>query len=89
MRLSEKKEEETFQELPLCQIREMYERLPGGEKFLADLVASRNLGSRKSACAKPACSPTATGQKGKTHPQSDDENWKIYKVFKSVNLTSR
>ena len=49
MRLSEKKEEETFQELPLCQIRGMYQHLPCGEKFLADLLASRNLGSRKSA----------------------------------------
>ena len=28
------------------------------------------------------------GQVGKKHPQSDDDNWKIYKIFKSVDLTS-
>ena len=43
LRLSEKAEKEVYQELPLCQIREMYEKLPGGEKFIQELQSSSNL----------------------------------------------
>ena len=91
MRLSEQKNEEMFQELPLCQIKEMYEHLPGGKEFLAELQASPNLRSKKSACAIRFAhqKPSLQGQKGKKHPQTDNDNWKIYKIFKSVNLTSR
>ena len=43
LRLSENRNEEVFEELPLCEIKQKYEHLPGGAKFIADLQASRNL----------------------------------------------
>ncbi|CAE7469776.1 unnamed protein product, partial [Symbiodinium sp. CCMP2456] len=37
--LSENKEKETFEELPLALIKEKYEHLPGGPKLIADILA--------------------------------------------------
>ncbi|CAE7242808.1 NaCP60E, partial [Symbiodinium pilosum] len=61
--LSEQKTKEKFVELPLCLIKERYEKLPGGKELIADILKS---------------------QKGRKHPQSDDEQMKIYKVFDSI-----
>eukprot|EP00439_Symbiodinium_sp_Y106_P081399 s489_g20.t1 len=63
--LSESKNTELFQELPLCEIRQKYGHLPGGEQFIKDIL---------------------TNQKGKDHPQTSDSEWRLYKVFKSVDL---
>ncbi|CAE7329314.1 NaCP60E, partial [Symbiodinium microadriaticum] len=65
--LSESTTKEKFTELPLCIIREKYERAPGGKKFIEDILKS---------------------QVGRKHPQSDDENMMIYKVFDSVASSS-
>ena len=43
MRLSENRNEEVFEELPLREIKQKYEHLPGGPKFVADLQSSRSL----------------------------------------------
>ena len=40
MRLSEDKSKEKFTEMPLCLIRQKYEGLPGGKKFVEDIIAS-------------------------------------------------
>ncbi|CAE7655357.1 nipblb [Symbiodinium sp. CCMP2592] len=63
--LSESKNTEKFQELPLCEIRIKHGHLPGGEQFIKDLLAN---------------------QKGKEHPQTSDPEWRLYKVFVSVDL---
>ncbi|CAE7456218.1 NaCP60E, partial [Symbiodinium microadriaticum] len=65
--LSESKEKEQFEELPLCIIKDKYKNVEGGDKFLQELVRS---------------------QAGKKHPQFDDDNWKLYKVFKSISTSS-
>ncbi|CAE7806237.1 NaCP60E [Symbiodinium sp. CCMP2456] len=65
--LTENKEKEQFEELPLCVIKEKYKNLEGGDKFIQELQKS---------------------QAGKKHPQFDDENWRIYKIFKSIATTS-
>ncbi|CAE7501413.1 NaCP60E [Symbiodinium sp. CCMP2592] len=39
--LSESQNTEQFIELPLCEIKEKYEKLPGGDKFIADLISSQ------------------------------------------------
>ncbi|CAE7278175.1 NaCP60E, partial [Symbiodinium sp. KB8] len=39
--LSESKEKEQYEELPLCIIQERYQNLPGGAKFLEDLQKSQ------------------------------------------------
>ena len=43
LRLNEDSTKEKFIELPLCLIREKYEKLPGGRKFVDDLLASGEL----------------------------------------------
>ncbi|CAE7800818.1 unnamed protein product [Symbiodinium sp. CCMP2592] len=40
-RLSESKEKETFEELPLCLIKERYKNVEGGDKFVEDLQKSQ------------------------------------------------
>ena len=39
-RLSESKEKETFEELPLCLIKERYKNVEGGDKFVEDIQKS-------------------------------------------------
>ena len=39
-RLSEAKNKERYQELPLCQIRELYKNLPNVEAFIKELTTS-------------------------------------------------
>ncbi|CAE7510947.1 NaCP60E [Symbiodinium natans] len=63
----ENETKERYVELPLCEIKEKYEKLPGGKEFVADIVAN---------------------QKGKEHPQSKSEAWRIYKVFNCVDISS-
>ena len=46
-RLSEQKTNEKFVELPLCLIKERYEKLPGGKELIADIL--------KSLCLKLSC----------------------------------
>ena len=40
LRLNEDSTKEKFQELPLCLIKEKYEKLPGGKKFVEDIMSS-------------------------------------------------
>ena len=45
LRLSENKEKETFEDLPLALIKERYAHLPGGQKLIDDILSSRCLNS--------------------------------------------
>ena len=48
-RLSESKEKEVFEELPLCIIKERYDKVEGGKKFIAELLQSGCLNCRMKA----------------------------------------
>ncbi|CAE7207066.1 Rrbp1 [Symbiodinium natans] len=63
----ENENNEMFEELPLCEIRQRYSKIAGGEQFVKELVES---------------------QKGKKHPQTENPEWRIYKVFKAVQHNS-
>ena len=40
LRLSEDKNKERFVEMPLCMIRLKYKNVPGGDKFVENLISS-------------------------------------------------
>ena len=98
LRLSESKEKEQFTELPLCLIRQKYDGVAGGKAFVDNLIASYlaskhllpqilepNPTGRHTQTPQPMHIP---GQTGKKHPQSDDKEMRLYKIFDSIKSSS-
>ena len=55
IRIAQNETKERYVELPLCEIKEKYEKLPGGKEFVADIVASAFLRLTCISCSPTAC----------------------------------